>query len=543
MGHRHRSALKQQNKAFKGSSGKPKSLKEKRRTAAANASALALNRPIAKADRLRQSKQRRLQQRREQQHKASSVGPPPKVVLVLPFSDAVCIDRVFDALTAELLQDERDIVAEGLTGADMDEDGTSAKDSGIVFPSPQSLALHHRYLFTLPAYARNPAIPKKHQQQLLLLPAPRISAAGDPPGGGMQQEGEQPMRQSELLRYMDLCSSCDVVVCVFGGTCTYDRSAFSSRGYKVLQALKMHGLPPSVVGVGCIDSALLEAGHSLQGKAAAAESLKFMRRFFESELGAERKFFGIGSSADWRPVFRALGAAATLTQTPLEAKSLAKGAEAAACRRRGHLLGLSWRVVWRPLTKDSQEQPEPCLEVAGLVRGAGLTCKLPVHITGVGDFVASRIEVIRAVDATKRREPSLSSSHFAEEEENSGVELQGVVEASQPLQPLDMAALEQTWPTREELEGDVGLSGARNRRVRVPKDVGDYERAWLESDTDGSRTDSADEHDVNSDAEMQAEEEATAGDNDFSHLGARDGADDDWKPLNDTEQQQMKADK
>lgn len=290
MGHRHRSALKQQNKAFKGSSSKPKTLKEKRRKAAANASAVAVNRPIMKVDRLQQSKQRRLQQRRDfkQQHTASAAGPPPKVVLLLPFSDAVCVDRVFDALLAELLPEERDIVASGVTAMDMEEDGTSSKANGVVGRSSQSLAHQHRYLFTLPSYARNPAIPKKHPQQLLLLPSPRISAAENLLDDGMQQEGEQAARQSELLRYMDLCSSCDVLVCLFGGTCSYDRSAFSSRGYKVLQALKLQGLPPSVVGVGCIDSAVLEAGHSLQGKAAAAESLKFMRRFFESELGSER---------------------------------------------------------------------------------------------------------------------------------------------------------------------------------------------------------------------------------------------------------------
>lgn len=167
----------------------------------------------------------------------------------------------------------------------------------------------------------------------------------------------------------------------------------------------------------------------------------------------------------------------------------------------------------------------------------------------------------------------------------------GVVEASQPLQPLDVAALEQTWPTEEEMAGDDVLPGTHRRRVRVPKDVGDYERAWLESDTDGSQNDSAGEDDVNTDSEMQAEEEVIAGrqacsilrcsknrhsthfflpappwvgcwlrvyaatmfavayaspisaDNDSSHAGAPDGADDDWKPLNDTEQQQMKADK
>lgn len=88
-----------------------------------------------------------------------------------------------------------------------------------------------------------------------------------------------------------------------------------------------------------------------------------------------RKFFSIGNSTDWRNPLRALGAAATLAQADLNAKGLAKGAEAAACRRRGHLLALSWRIAWHTLSDDPTAQPEPCLEAWGLVRGAGLTCK------------------------------------------------------------------------------------------------------------------------------------------------------------------------
>lgn len=81
----------------------------------------------------------------------------------------------------------------------------------------------------------------------------------------------------------------------------------------------------------------------------------------------------------------------------------------------------------------------------------------------------------------------------------------GILEASQPLQPLDMAALEQTWPTGEEMEEDES-AGARNKRVRVPKNVGDYERAWLESETEGSSNASVTEEGVTSDADMQTEE-------------------------------------
>ena len=288
MSHRHRSVLKQRNKAFKGSSSKPKNLKEKRRTVAANALALSINRPITKSDRVQRSKQRRLQLRRDyhQQQVSSSTGPPPKVVLLLPFSDSVCVDRVFNEIRRELVCEGEGTVDDGSSGGDMDEDETGTGTNGVKESSFQSHPHHCRYLFTLPAYARNPAIPKRHRQQVLLVPAPRIHDRDT--GDVMQEEGGQPERPSELLRYMDLCSCCDVLICLFGGKCTYENSAFSRRGYKVLQALKLQGLPPSVIGVGCVDPSLLDPADAPQGKYAVNESLKFMRRFFESELGAER---------------------------------------------------------------------------------------------------------------------------------------------------------------------------------------------------------------------------------------------------------------
>lgn len=79
-----------------------------------------------------------------------------------------------------------------------------------------------------------------------------------------------------------------------------------------------------------------------------------------------------------------------------------------------------------------------------------------------------------------------------------------VIQASQPLQPLDAAALEQTWPTEDEIPGNGNTAPAVHRRcVRVPKDVGEYERAWLESDTDGADDDGEEEVNMDSDADMQ----------------------------------------
>lgn len=75
---------------------------------------------------------------------------------------------------------------------------------------------------------------------------------------------------------------------------------------------------------------------------------------------------------------------------------------------------------------------------------------------------------------------------------------------------MDIAALEQTWPTEDDITGDGETESATyRRRVRVPRDVGDYERAWLESDTDGTGDEREDEVYMNSDADMQPEEAAS----------------------------------
>ena len=95
------------------------------------------------------------------------------------------------------------------------------------------------------------------------------------------------------------------------------------------------------------------------------------RRCYASD--ACRKFFGISGSTDWNNVLRAIGAGAPFTSVDSGVKGFVKGAEAAACKRRGHLLALSWQVVWRALEEHSE--PEPYLELEGLVRGAGLTCR------------------------------------------------------------------------------------------------------------------------------------------------------------------------
>lgn len=291
MGHHHRSAQKQRNKPFKRSSAKPKSLKEKRKAAGAKLASVAVNRHVARADRLQHSRQRRLLQRCERQkwHSATGGDLAPKVVVLLPFSHPVCIDKVFSALSKELLADDGD---DALRRKEMEVDvvqegalpGTPEFGASLAASHPQ----HCRYLFSLPSYARNAAASKKRLQQLLLLPAPRVTASAPKSEDTMQQEGCPSNRPSELLRYMDLCSTCDVLVCIFGGNCSYDNSAFSAGSYEVLQALKLQGLPPTVIGVGCTDTGVLEQGHSWERKTAPAESLKFMRRFFESELGAER---------------------------------------------------------------------------------------------------------------------------------------------------------------------------------------------------------------------------------------------------------------
>lgn len=66
-----------------------------------------------------------------------------------------------------------------------------------------------------------------------------------------------------------------------------------------------------------------------------------------------------------------------------------------------------------------------------------------------------------------------------------------------PLQPFDPTTLEQTWPTEAELaESEQKKTAGRTcRRIRVPKDVSEYEQSWYEEEVDGDGDDASSNED------------------------------------------------
>lgn len=275
MGRRHRSVLKQQNKPFKGSSSKPKerSLKQQRRAAAAAAVAASAGKGLgSKALRQQKAKQKRLLQK---QHLEEGASSHPKSILLISFSDAVD-SEVFRRALVDILRDgasSNHVPAKGGAEEEM------AVDAGCPGGEEETL---ENVLFTLPAFARNPQLPRSSQQILLLRAPPFVR----------RDEAQQRLRETSVLEFMDACAGADVLVCLFGGSCDAEKSAFSDKGYKALQSLRLGGLPSTVIGVGVADKALLgqdpQAHKGLLASSAAAAHLKFMRRYFESELGVDR---------------------------------------------------------------------------------------------------------------------------------------------------------------------------------------------------------------------------------------------------------------
>ncbi|PFH36649.1 putative ribosome biogenesis protein [Besnoitia besnoiti] len=546
---------------------------------------------------------------------------PPRVVLIVSFDERTDSRVVFAALARQLRQDlalQDTHSSARYNPADPQSDLTTALVSSFCRAGPASSPLNAEahtsdpsvssstFLFPLPGYARCPTLPLRSQQRVLLLPAPS---------------------PKNLLPLLDLCKCADLLLCVFSGECTYTRPAFDEHGYRFLTALKLQGVPPVVgVGsptalqtqmdflsgptssspfaAGSNDTSTTseamdtsdassmsldtlhpKSGGGKAGKKQAAESLRFQQRYFTSEFGSDKKFCAVALPSDWQKVVRTIGGANVpqdvASSSPAAASLMNAGADLQWRRGRGYMLALDWDILTRaqlqaqmggePSTAEQQTQEgseddeaeETFLQAYGFVRGVGMTCRLPIHITGVGDFIAERIEAVYEHDLRRDKrkvsaaaangvgcqfaprqedcemqagdasgghgmnaDPSENGSgdssalHRLDEESLTPAERAELLASMRPLQPFDSTTLEQTWPTEAELqeaaETKEKKKGGKCRRIRVPKGISEYERIWYEEEVD---EDEAEDH-----AERDEEEEEAV------EMGSDDEKDDDeWQ--------------
>ncbi|XP_060556535.1 pre-rRNA-processing protein TSR1 homolog [Ruditapes philippinarum] len=174
------------------------------------------------------------------------------------------------------------------------------------------------------------------------------------------------------------------------------------------------------------------------------------------------------------------------------------------------------------LNQDSET--DGTLKLAGYVRGQSMSVNRLVHISGLGDFQLSQIDVLddphplARSDKHKHKVANSQDDEMMEEPEK--VTAMSVLKPdTSKLESLDSEVVpdpmegEQTWPTEEELAEAEGKQEKVTRRV--PKGTSDYQAFWIVDDEDEEGAADDDDEDDN-DAEMAAVDDEVDDDDDES---------------------------
>lgn len=294
-----------------------------------------------------------------------------------------------------------------------------------------AVSLKRRVLATCGSAAEVVAALPPHVPATAVLPA---FAQGGPGCGKPRVLLVDPPR--DVLAVMDAAKCADIVLCVFGPHASLDEPAFDATGYRLLTALRAQGMPTVIGAVhGGPDSATMLSGKK------AAESKKFVTRYFSSELGTDAKLYQAGTDEEMKSLVRALGS------------TTAK--EISWRNDRGYLLGQT----------AEYSSAEGMLCLTGYVRGPGLRCKHLAHLTGHGDFTIARITALPdPCPVTVSRGGMATDGGAAKvvDELQPGEELD-----MQRLQPYDPTTAEQTWPTDEEMGATAGSRPKRQGAAKI----------------------------------------------------------------------------
>jgi len=269
-----------------------------------------------------------------------------------------------------------------------------------------------------------------HVPVAALLPA---FAQGAPGSGKPRVLLVDPPR--DMIAALDAAKCADIVVCVLGPHATLEEPSFDDHGYRLLTALKSQGLP---VVMGVIHGGSDEMSTTSAKK--SADSKKLIQRYFHSELGEENKIMSAGTEDEVKAFVRQLGVV-----TPKEL---------ILRQDRGYMLAQEAQYT----------SAEGILCLKGYVRGSGLRCKHPVHLTGHGDFQVARIAVGADPCPLSANRSGAMESERPVDELASGANLQLT-----RLRPYDPTEEEQTWPTNEEL--GVAARDEKRRQVAAARRI------------------------------------------------------------------------
>nr|CAD1833442.1 unnamed protein product [Ananas comosus var. bracteatus] len=153
--------------------------------------------------------------------------------------------------------------------------------------------------------------------------------------------------------------------------------------------------------------------------------------------------------------------------------------------------------VSRGLYGARRWHPGMCtLLLSGYVRAHSLSVNQLVHVSGLGDFQLSKIDILKDPSPLNVRKDSASM-----DSEDNGIQIIGTL-IPDPMahEPLiienipDPLAGEQTWPTESEMaEADASNKQKKLIRKKLPKGTSDYQAAWILDDSDNEDSGSSEE--------------------------------------------------
>jgi pre-rRNA-processing protein TSR1 len=148
---------------------------------------------------------------------------------------------------------------------------------------------------------------------------------------------------------------------------------------------------------------------------------------------------------------------------------------------------------------DDESSGKCTLLLSGYLRARKLSVNQLVHVSGVGDFQFSKIEVLK--DPFPLNERKNQNSMELDDSHDEEV-LKSLVPDPMKQEPLvientpDPLAGEQTWPTEEEMaEADKNQKQGRLKKKTLPRGTSEYQAAWIVDETDEEDSDNGDSDD------------------------------------------------
>ncbi|CAL9239318.1 unnamed protein product [Arabidopsis halleri] len=148
---------------------------------------------------------------------------------------------------------------------------------------------------------------------------------------------------------------------------------------------------------------------------------------------------------------------------------------------------------------DDESSGKCTLLLSGYLRARKLSINQLVHVSGVGDFQFSKIEVLNEPFPLNERKNQNSMELDALHDEEV---LNSLVPDPIKQEPLvventpDLLAGEQTWPTEEEMaEADKNQKQGKLKKKTLPRGTSEYQAAWIVDDTDEEDSDIGDSDD------------------------------------------------